>query len=111
MSTVVKMQEVKGAWEQIVQGRGVDRFTKRKCQAIIDEATRIFESQAKHTRPPTHPQYVDSFSIEKVGRYFRVVNSDPAANLVEFGAHPGGGETFTLRYRPLGRAIEVLSLG
>lgn len=111
MAAVVRMQEVDGAWDQILQGTGVSRFTKRKCEAIVDEAIRIFQSQAKHTKAPTPPEYIHSFLIEKIGRYFRIVNHDPVANLVEFGAHPGGGETFTLRYRPLGRAIEVLSLG
>lgn len=97
---------------QIANSNGVQQYNAVQAKLLIFHAKRIFESKVKHTHPVTPPPYAESFFMRKTsalrGKYagYIVGNSDPAAILVEFGAHPGGGPTFVLGYRPLGGALD-----
>jgi hypothetical protein len=99
---------------QIANSDGVQQFTAMKAKVLIFHARRIFASRVKHTHPVTPPPYFDSFFMRKASALrgkkagYIVGNSDPAAILVEFGAHPAGGTTFVLGYRPLGAALDAM---
>ena len=64
------------------------------------------------TSETTPPKYLKSFSNKRLKRIrglaWEVRNSDPSAVWVEFGAH-AGGNTFVLRYRPLGRGLDIVA--
>lgn len=53
------------------------------------------------------PKYVEVFVIRKVGMNYRLVNRDPGANWVEWGAH-AGGVTPILKYAPMRTALDRL---
>lgn len=99
---------------QIANSNGVQQYTAVRAKLLMYHAKRIFESRVKHTHPVTPPPYAHSFFMKKAlalrGKYagYVVGNNDPAAILVEFGAHPGGGTTRTLGYRPLGAALDMM---
>lgn len=87
----------------------VQTFAFKKCEQVKARARAIFDRQALHTKKPTYPFYRLSFFIQKVASgKFVVGNDDPAAVMVEFGAHPGGGKTKALAYHPLSRALDEL---
>lgn len=97
----------KDGWVRLMNGRAIARYTEEIAKEIVEEAIRVYRTQAKHKEEgPIF--YAESFKIEAAGKSWKIYNFDPIANLVEFGAHPGGGETFTLRYRPLGRGVQVV---
>lgn len=92
-----------------------------KCEEIIQLAKGHFlvvqrsdnEWRLSETTPP---KYIDSFKKVKFRRGFvkgkpgfkwRVVNVDPAAVWVEYGAH-AGGKTPVLGYRPLTVALSAV---
>lgn len=94
----------------------VQEFTFKVCERLKAKAQEIFRSQVLHTHPVTVPPYEFSFFIRKTvdrkgGANFIVGNNDPAAVMVEFGAHPGGGSTEVLAYHPLGRAMDSMEGG
>lgn len=89
----------------------VDRFVKKTAQKIIRNARIIFLSQVKHTHGVTIPPYADSFKLNRLRRgVWQVLNTDPAALWIEFGAH-AGGKTKVLAYRPLGKAVDAVQGG
>lgn len=93
----------------------IQRFIGKKASAVKYYAWRHFLSMVKHTHPVTPPPYADSFYVRKLMRrgmtIYRVGNNDPVAVLVEFGAHPRGGPTETLGYRPLGAGVDAVAGG
>lgn len=96
--------------EKIESSTSVDSATKKKAESLRAWAITYFDQQVRHTHPITPPPYRSSFDILKQPRKgWIVINTDPQAVLVEFGSHPGGGNTDTLGYRPLGRAIDAVS--
>lgn len=87
-----------------------------KAVTIKGMAIMIFESRVKHTHAPTLPTYASSFKINRVRRLashaWRVINDDPAAFWVEFGAyiHSPGGHPMILKYKPLTRALDAIGV-
>ncbi len=90
-----------------------------KAQAINKEAAAVFmaeeiKSNEGRTSETTPPKYLGSFNTKKAplasGHYsWLAVNSDPGAFWVEVGAH-AGGRTLVLKYRPYGRALDILRI-
>lgn len=114
MHTRVDFDLIPQAENAIGNSVGVQQFTALVARVLMFRARNIFLAQVKHTRPVTPPPYSESFRMRKapalvrgVGGYI-VYNIDPIADLVEFGAHPRGGPTQTLRYRPFGRALDSM---
>lgn len=60
----------------------------------------------------TPPKYISSFKVEidlSIQTSY-AVNFDPAWNLVEWGAHPGGDpDTFVLAYKPMTKGLEMVA--
>lgn len=58
----------------------------------------------------TPPKYKSSFEVSYNRLTFRakMANTDPGWYLVEWGAHPGGGQTRVLRYKPLTRGLLIV---
>ena len=46
--------------------------------------------------------------VEPTPQGHRVVNDDPVIVLLEFGYHPGGGQTFIGPYAPFRRALDEM---
>lgn len=94
---------------------GVKTYTGMQAKLIKFHAWRRFQSMVKHTHPVTPPPYAESFFTRSFRRghvtVYAVGNDDPVADLVEFGAHPRGGPTATLGYRPLGAGIDAVMSG
>lgn len=90
---------------------------KVKAETINGVAKLIFLSQVKHTHPVTPPPYATSFKVRRAvkgaRRVWQAYNDDPAAKWVEFGAYTktSDGHPMILRYRPFGRALDVVSKG
>ena len=81
-----------------------------KGEEFIAVALEIYTASSRHDA--TAPVfYAQRFGIREVHHLLvqaiEVYNDDPTAEWVEFGAH-AGGKTPVLRYRPLGRAADVL---
>lgn len=93
---------------QAEQLPGVVAETKKKAEQLQSWAITVFDAAVKHTHPVTPPPYRGSFFVaRRGGKGWVLYNDDPAAVFVEFGSHPGGGQTTTLGYRPLGKAIDI----
>ena len=94
---------------------GVQLHIKNRGDRVIFYARLHFLGLVKHTHPVTPPPYAESFFTRqgRQGRIMTVIvgNDDPVALLVEFGAHPGGGDTFVLGYRPLGFGVDAVANG
>lgn len=92
----------------------------RSCAMRVMEASKaVFIAQNRtdnewRTSETTPPKYIASFRLRKIrrvmGQEWHVVNDDPAWNMVEYGAR-AGGKTFVLRYRPLGRGLDIAGAG
>lgn len=96
----------------------MDAYGHFVATEIKDAAIAVFSGSQRwdnewRLSETTPPKYIKSFKIRKLKRIrglaWKVVNEDPGAVWVEFGAH-AGGETFVLRYRPLGRAIDIVAM-
>lgn len=93
-------------------------YSFRVATKIKGAAIFVFESQQRKDNEwrlsnTTPPKYVASFRLEWRGltSSWRVINDDPGWNWVEYGTHPGGGSTFIMRYRPLGRGLDIVAGG
>lgn len=88
-------------------------YVERVANEIENEAQRVFRARENKTNQgrtseTTPPKYLESFTTEWRGQTLFLINEDPAANWVEFGAH-AGGKTPVLKYRPLGTALEIVA--
>lgn len=81
--------------------------------AIADYLRQQRSDNESRTSETTPPKYIESFAVEiyatAEGLKFYIINTDPAASWVEYGAHAGKGKTFVLRYKPMTHAIEAMS--
>lgn len=106
----LKINETK--YVSIVDGPKYSKEARAKGQKLIAYAGQIFlqhEVEEGHRASEwSPPHYIESFQLKKVGRVWRVINEDPGAMAVEFGVHPGGGETLALGYAPMRRALDAL---
>ncbi len=86
-------------------------FARRRCELLKETAIQVFDLQVigPWRRSPTSPpRYRESFVVRRRGRNWLLINTDPGALWVEFGAH-AGGVTEVLKYRPLRTAVDILS--
>jgi len=99
---------------EILNGPRMIAALEAKAQEGIDISKGLFAADSKHEDTP--PEfYLDSFgtrlseSPEGVP-VVTVYNDDRTAEWVEYGAH-AGGETPVLKYRILGRTLDILEGG
>lgn len=102
MARIVRDQ---GGVNRFNQSHQMKRLSKQHAEKLIDDARHILASQLRHTHPVTPPPALDSFYVEETHDGYKAGNHDPAYGLIEFGSHPGGGDTPTLAYKPLRRAL------
>lgn len=96
-----------------VTSSGYHEFARSKAQELQETATQVFNSEqlqnnAGRTSETTPPKYLQSWEIFRDGDNWYLRNTDRSAMWVEFGAQ-AGGHTHVLEYRPLTRAIEIVS--
>jgi hypothetical protein len=93
---------------------GSPKVTLDHAQRLQQNAEREFRSQTQgETRAGSvsPPRYADSWEIQSVAAGgTRLSNTARHAQWVESGAHPGGGPTQTLAYRPIRRAIDSMTI-
>lgn len=84
-----------------------DRLDEIEAEAkrIFAMSRRMRHFEESQTSPP---RYVRSFSKRRMAKSWRLINNDPGAMWIEFGAHAGGKE-FVLGYRPMGRALDIVA--
>lgn len=80
------------------------RKLRRHCIDIYYERYVGGVWRPSNTSPP---KYAESFVVRKVGRNWRLVNEDPGAVWVEFGAR-AGGTTPILKYAVMRTALDRL---
>lgn len=96
-----------------------EAYILKVTRRLKDHAIAIFLSSSKHTNDTIPEGFEGHRSIERYISQFRVTyhreqlkatlyNEDAGWSLIEYGAH-AGGKTFVLRYRPMGRALEMLA--
>lgn len=95
----------------------VSELCRLRAEEIIEAAKGVFIQRSRwdnefDTSETTPPKYLESFNLRKVRKAasfaWRVVNEDPGGLWVEYGAH-AGGKTFVLRYRPMGRGLDIVA--
>lgn len=100
--------------ERAINPAMLDALMRSKLEQLKAAAVLVYLAEEKKDvwRPSetSPPLYTRSFKIQKSAgvRKWQLVNFDPGAMWVEYGTHPGGGDTFTLRYRPMGKALIVM---
>ena len=96
----------------------LSREVREKAQGISIKAQAVFRARQHMSNEwrlseTTPPKYIRSFKLERLqkakGYSWVVVNTDPAAAWIEYGAH-AGGRTFVLRYYPLKTALFMQGL-
>lgn len=97
---------------QVINTTGkYERYARGQLETLKELAieTYLERERAGPWRPSgtSPPRYVESFVIRKVKLNFRLVNKDPGANWVEWGAH-AGGVTPILKYAPMRTALDRL---
>lgn len=95
----------------ITDGPKYSQVAKDHARRLQIHAIEVYYER-KHDVPwrPSNtspPKYVESFVVRKVGRNWRLVNEDPGAVWVEFGAH-AGGVTPILKYAVMREALDRL---
>lgn len=118
---VTTWKEDMPGWAAAMRTAGVTAELKFQAEKFKAIAIGVFQAQSKHEEEPP-AFYTSSFVIKRVfrpldgvdnlpGYAYQVGNTDPIANLVEFGAHPGGDATTrVLRYRVFGRTLDIMEL-
>lgn len=95
----------------ITDGPKYSKYAKEQASKLKALAIDVFHERevGGPWRPSdtSPPRYVQSFVIRKVGRNWRLVNEDPGAVWVEFGAHAGGVAP-VLKYAPMREALDRL---
>src|SRR5678815_177462 len=103
--------------DQSKQGRAgkYERYAKSVAVELSVAAKLVFKTfQHKDNELDlsefTPPKYVHSFEVSYNRLTFitKMANTDPGWYLVEWGAHPGGGNTRVLRYKPLTRSLLIV---
>ena len=97
---------------QVINTTGkYERYARAQLLKIKEYAIQTYlEKEAGGPWRPSNtspPKYVESFVIRKVKMNFRLVNRDPGANWVEWGAHAGGVAPI-LKYAPMRTALDRL---
>jgi len=94
-----------------------NEYVRAKAEEIKRVAIAYFESvqvsdNEWRLSETTPPKYVASFKLRRIKTVrafkWRVINDDPGALFVEYGAH-AGGRTFVLRYKPMTRALDIVA--
>lgn len=106
MAEVVVTREDPSGWEEILNGPEVRAHLEAKGHEFVEVAEGIFAASSKHEDTPP-VLYPASFFVDQTADGIRVGNNDRTAEWVEFGAH-AGGKTEVLKYRVLGRTLDVL---
>lgn len=106
MAEVVVTREDPSGWEEILHDPEVRAYLEAKAAEFVGVAEGIFAASSKHEDTPP-VLYPASFFIDQTSDGVRVGNNDRTAEWVEFGAH-ADGKTPVLRYRVLGRTLDVL---
>lgn len=106
MADVVVTREDPTGWEEILNGPEARAYLEAKGAEFISVAEDLFAVSSKHEDTPP-VLYPASFFVEQTSDGVRVGNNDRTAEWVEFGAH-ADGKTPVLRYRILGRTLDVL---
>lgn len=88
-----------------------EKYAKGQLERLKVLAIEVYNERSRHLpfRPSetSPPRYVESFVLRKIGLNYRLVNRDPGANWVEWGAH-AGGVTPVLKYAPMRTALDRL---
>lgn len=97
---------------QVINTTGkYERYAKHQMERLRELAIEVFEEQEvpgpRRESNTSPPWYVEVFVIRKIGLNFRLVNRDPGAQWVEWGAH-AGGVTPILKYKPMRTALNLL---
>lgn len=97
---------------QVINTTGrYERYAKTQLERLRELAIDVFhEREAGGRWRPSEtspPRYVEVFVLRKIGLNYRLVNRDPGANWVEWGAH-AGGVTPVLKYAPMRTALDRL---
>lgn len=88
------------------------KFNAKALRKLIDETKQPLlkakaeeaKSAAESVAPHRTGEYVSQFEIRQLSHATFVVNTTTYANIIEFGAREGNNP----RFRPLGRAIDVI---
>ncbi|OKI54508.1 hypothetical protein A6A27_31785 [Micromonospora sp. CB01531] len=97
---------------QIINTTGkYEKYAKGQLRRLREIAIEIYHDREvggpwrkSNTSPP---KYVEVFVIRKYGMNYRLVNRDPGAQWVEWGAH-AGGKVAILKYAPMRTALDRL---
>lgn len=97
----------------ITDGPKYADVAKKQAGQLKVLAIQVYKERFKNgpwrTSNTSPPKYVEVFTIRKIGRNWRLVNEDPGAVWVEWGAHPGGNpDVFILKYAPMRTALDRL---
>lgn len=102
------------------ESQELDDYIQDKAQDINKLAATIFTAEEvktneERTSETTPPKYLASFRTKRnslPGAQYSWIayNDDPAALWVEVGAHAGKARTRVLKYRPYGRALDLLRI-
>jgi hypothetical protein len=93
-----------------------ERYALRVAREIREASKSVFKvfehkDNEYRTSNLSPPSYGRSWSVEynRLTQIAKMANTDPGWYLVEWGAHPGGGNTRILRYKPLTRGLLIVS--
>jgi hypothetical protein len=89
-------------------------YARKKAEEIKQVAIAVYLGQQRadneaRTSETSPPKYLLSWEIKQDGSDFFLINTDPGAMWVEFGAR-AGGKTRVLRYKPLTRALDIVGV-
>lgn len=96
-----------------------DEYVHAKAEEIKHTAQAVFISRQRDDNEwrlseTTPPKYLASFKLRRIKTVrafkWRLINDDPGAIFVEYGAH-AGGRTFVLRYKPMTTALGIAAGG
>jgi hypothetical protein len=96
-----------------------EAYILKITRRLEQHAIAIFLSSSKHSNDALPEGFEGHHSMERYVSQFRITyhrdqlkatltNHDAGWNLIEYGGH-AGGKTFVLRYRPMGRALEMMT--
>lgn len=97
----------------ITDGPKYAEYAKKQAGKLKELAIEVYNERYKagpyRTSKTSPPKYVEVFVVRKIGRNWRLVNEDPGATWVEWGAHAGGNpEAPILKYKPMRTSLDRL---